>query len=99
MCNINELPKTYQDDINKALEILKNEGCNAIYLFGSLVNGSYHENSNINIGVSGLLPQKFFRVWADLDNTLLNEVELVDFDFENKKYVFLNSIGEVFKLV
>ena len=30
------IPKKFRDDINTAVEILRGEGCQAIYLFGSL---------------------------------------------------------------
>ena len=62
-----EIPEEYQDDIKKATFLLKNEGCKDIFLFGSLVTGKFHKNSDIDIGITGLNPKKFFRVSASLD--------------------------------
>ena len=45
-----EIPEKYQDDIKKAAFLLKNEGCKDIFLFGSLVTGKFHQNSDIDIG-------------------------------------------------
>jgi predicted nucleotidyltransferase len=48
-----KIPLKYQEDIEKATNLLKNEGCKNIYLFGSLITGKIHENSDIDIGISG----------------------------------------------
>jgi len=92
------IPPKYQKDIETATNLLKNEGCQSIFLFGSLVTGKIHQNSDIDIGIKGLPPEKFFRVYAKLDKNLLNEVDLVDFDENNKLYNLLNSLGEVVEL-
>jgi predicted nucleotidyltransferase len=78
--------------------LLKNEGCKAVYLFGSMVTGKIHNNSDIDIGISGLPPQKFFTVYAHLDKALSNKVDLVDFDFQKDFYNLLDSLGKVVEL-
>ena len=92
------IPQKYQKDIETATNLLKNEGCQSIYLFGSLVTGKIHQNSDIDIGIKGLPPEKFFRVYAKLDNNLLNDVDLIDFDENNKFYNLLNSLGEIIEI-
>jgi len=74
------VPLKYREDIEIAANLLKNEGCQSVYLFGSLVTGKIHQNSDIDIGIKGLPPEKFIRVYAKLDNNLTNAVDLVDFD-------------------
>ncbi|GMO59390.1 MAG: hypothetical protein Ta2A_05250 [Treponemataceae bacterium] len=96
--DLNIIPENYQDDIKKATNLLKNEGCLSIYLFGSMVTGKIHQNSDIDIGIKGLPPEKFFRVYAKLDDNLSNAVDLVDFDENNKFYNLLNSLGEVVEI-
>jgi len=93
-----EIPEKYQDDIKKALFLLKNEGCKDVFLFGSLVTGKIHQNSDIDIGITGLNPKKFFRVSASLDRELSNKIDLVDFDLRYDFYNLLDSLGEVIKL-
>jgi predicted nucleotidyltransferase len=92
------IPVKYQKDIDFSTNFLKNEGCQSIYLFGSLVTGKVHQNSDIDIGIKGLPPEKFIRVYAKLDNNLSNNLDLIDFDENNKFYDLLNSLGEVIEI-
>jgi len=92
------IPPKYQKDIETATNLLKNEGCQSVYLFGSLVTGKIHQNSDIDIGIKGLPPESFFRVYAKLDNNLSNVVDLIDFDENYKLYNLLDSLGEVVEL-
>jgi len=96
--NMCEIPEKYQDDIKKATFLLKNEGCKDVFLFGSLVTGKIHQNSDIDIGITGLNPKKFFKVYASLDRELSNKIDLVDFDLRDDFYVLLDSLGEVVRL-
>ena len=63
---VDKIPVKYQEDIKKANNFLKNEGCKAVYLFGSIVTGKIHDKSDIDIGVKGLPPEKFFKVYSRL---------------------------------
>ena len=92
------IPLKFQKDIDIAKNLLKNEGCQSIYLFGSLVTGNIHQNSDIDIGIKGLPPGKFFNVYAKLDYNLSNNIDLVDFDVNNKFYDLLYSLGEVVEI-
>jgi predicted nucleotidyltransferase len=95
---INKIPLKYQEDIEKAIILLKDEGCKSVFLFGSMVTGKIHDESDIDIGITGLSPQNFFRVYAHLDRQLKNKVDLVDFDENEDFYLLLNSLGEVVKI-
>jgi len=92
---MDKIPEKYQDDIKKAVIFLKNEGCKAVYLFGSMITGKIHDNSDIDIGITGLPAKKYFRVYALLDKQLSNRIDLVDFDLYKDLYNLLNSLGEV----
>jgi len=92
------IPLKYQKDIETATKFLKNEGCQSVFLFGSMVTGKIHQNSDIDIGIKGLPPGNFFRVYAQLDSNISNEVDLVDFDANYKFYDLLSSIGEVVEI-
>ena len=93
-----KIPENYQDDIKKATNLLKNEGCKGVFLFGSMVTGNIHQNSDIDIGIMGLPHKKFFRVSAYLDKESSNKIDLVDFDLCKDFYSLLNSLGEVIEL-
>jgi predicted nucleotidyltransferase len=95
---LNKIPEKYQDDIKKATNLLKNEGCKNVFLFGSMVTGKIHQNSDIDMGIMGLPPKKFFRVSAYLDKESSSKIDLVDFDLCKDFYTLLDSLGEVIEL-
>jgi predicted nucleotidyltransferase len=95
---MDKIPEKYQEDIKKANNFLKNEGCRSVFLFGSLVTGNIHDNSDIDIGIKGLPPEKFFKVYSKLYMNLSNDFHLVDFDYENDFFSLLNKQGEVVEI-
>jgi predicted nucleotidyltransferase len=92
------IPVEYHRDIETATQLLKREGCTAVYLFGSLVTGKVHQHSDIDLGITGLPPQRFFRVYSLLDRSVTNKVDLVDFDENVPFHALLTSLHEVVKL-
>ena len=92
------LPVKYRQDVENATQLLKNEGCEAVYLFGSLVTGKIHDDSDIDIGIKGLPKGKFFKVYSRLYFDIENKVDLVDFDVNSDFYSMLNRIGEVVQI-
>ena len=96
--SLKNMPNKYSSDVKKAVNLLRNEGCGAVFLFGSAVTGKIHKNSDLNIGVSGLPPKRFFGVHASLDKELSNSVDLVDFDLNKDFYSLLESLGEVVRV-
>jgi predicted nucleotidyltransferase len=96
--DLNKIPVKYQEDIKKATDLLKKEGCKTVFLFGSMVTGKIHQDSDIDIGIKGLPPKKFFRVYAFLDKELSNKIDLVDFDLHKDFHVLLDSLGEVVEI-
>jgi predicted nucleotidyltransferase len=97
--NLEILPDTYKNDIKKAVEILKHEDCKEIYLFGSLITGEYNEYSDIDIGIKGLAPEKFFRTWGLISKNTNNEIDLVDFDGCERMYNILKKCKELFQII
>ena len=92
------LPVKYRQDIENVTELLKNEGCESIYLFGSLVTGKINENSDIDIGIKGYPEGNFFKIYSKVYFNFDNNIDLVDFDTNNDFYLMLNKIGEVVKI-
>jgi len=90
-----KIPEKYQNDIEKARDFLKDEGCKTVYLFGSIVTGKSHGNSDIDIGVKGLPPEKFFKAYSKLYMNLSNEIHLVDFDCDSDFFSLLEKLEEV----
>jgi predicted nucleotidyltransferase len=93
-----KIPEKFKNDIQKSYICLKNHGCKTVYLFGSLVTGEAHYNSDIDIGIKGLPPELFLEAYSDLSDTLENTFDLVDFDFSNDFYSLLKRMGEVVEI-
>lgn len=92
------IPQKYQKDIEFATNLLKKEGCQSIYLFGSLVTGENNDESDIDIGIKGLPKGKFLDVYSRLFFDLDNEIDLVNFDTNHSFYSMLNKVGEVVQI-
>ena len=95
---LKNIPVKYRKDIEKATKLLKDEGCGTVYLFGSIVTGRTHENSDIDIGIRGLPPGIFFKIYSRLYFDFDNKIDLVDFETNEDFYSMLNEIGEVFQI-
>ena len=92
------IPLKYQKDIEIATNLLKNGGCQSIYLFGSLVTGKNHDNSDIDIGIKGLPKGKFFETCSRVYFAIDNEIDIVDFDSNDDFYSLLKRLGEVVEI-
>jgi len=92
------IPQKYQKDIEVATSLLKEEGCRSIYLFGSLVTGKNHDESDIDIGIKGLPKGKFFETCARVYFAIDNNIDIVDFDSNEDLYTLLNRQGEVLEI-
>ena len=92
------IPKKYRKEIETATNLLKNEGCESIYLFGSLVTGNDNENSDIDLGVKGLPKGKFFEVYSRLYFDFDSRIDLIDFDTNSDFFLMLNKIGELVQI-
>ena len=92
------IPKKYQKDIEVATNLLKNEGCQSIYLFGSLVTGKTHNGSDIDIGIKGLPQGKYFETCAKVYFAVDNEIDIVDFDSNRDFYTLLSRLGEIVEI-
>jgi len=96
---LSNLPDVYQEDIKKATQILKENGASEVFIFGSIVNGKFNENSDIDIAVKGLNGKDFYRVVGILMFELENEFDLIDLDdTENRFSQMLLTVGGLLKV-
>ena len=96
---IEKLPNSYQDDIKKAIEILKENGAKEVFIFGSIANGKFNINSDIDIAVRGIEGEKFYKVASILMFELENEFDLIDLDDkENRFSQMLLEVGGLLKV-
>lgn len=83
------------DLIKKAAHTLKSFGATDVYLFGSFAKGDYRKDSDIDIAVSGIPPEKFFEAMGRAEDVLNREIDLIDLDEKNSFVEFLKTHGEL----
>ncbi len=96
--NLN-LPEAYQQDIARAVEILKAGGCHEIYLFGSLADGNIRDGSDIDFAVKGCPQRKFFYLQGKLLLELRHSADLVSLDSDDPFARYLEEEGRLRQLV
>src|SRR5665647_926251 len=81
-----------------AIEILKNAGCKEIFIFGSLVTGTYREDSDIDIAIKGCLPENYFALLGKLLTTLSRPVDLINLDREDPFSQYLEKECDLYRV-
>lgn len=77
-----QIPEPFQNDLNRAVKILKEAGCREIYIFGSVANGKAKADSDIDLAIRGCPPDvSFFGILGELLCALEHSVDLVDLDW------------------
>ena len=84
--------------VARAAAVLKELGAREVYVFGSAVQGTMRENSDIDLAVSGLPPGIFFRAWAKVDRVVDRETDLIDLDVESAFTRYLRDEGELVRV-
>jgi predicted nucleotidyltransferase len=74
------VPLAAQSDLKRAVDILKQEGCSEVFLFGSLATGGARADSDIDLAVRGCPTGRFFHLLGRLLLELEREVDLVRLD-------------------
>lgn len=81
--------------IHKAAAILKSFGATDVYLFGSVARGTDNEHSDIDIAVSGIPPESFYKAIGDTYGAIKREIDIVDLDDKNSFTKYLKTHGEL----
>ena len=92
------LPKAFQEDIRRAVRILKAAGCSEIFLFGSMGTGMVTEASDIDIAIRGCPQGQFFHLLGRLLWELDHSVDLVDLDAHNAFAKYLEKEGVLLRI-
>lgn len=96
---LSNLPYSYQEDIKKTTQILKENGAKEVFIFGSIANGKFNENSDIDIAVKGLNEKDFYKVASILMFELKNEFDLIDLDDKQNRFSqMLLRVGVLLKV-
>lgn len=99
MEKVDKLPNSYKKDIERAIKILKDNGAKEVFIFGSIVEGKFDENSDIDIAVKGLKESEFYRVASILMFELENEMDLIDLDDKEDSFSqMITKVGGLLKV-
>jgi predicted nucleotidyltransferase len=86
---------THMADLERAVRILQEEGCQEIYLFGSVALGNAGPDSDLDIGIRDYPRERFFRIYGRLLTELEHDADLVDFGHQSALFSVLSEVGEV----
>jgi len=89
------MKKNFHKAIQAAAAALKEFGAREVYVFGSTAGGTMREDSDIDLAVSGLPPEVFFRAMARASGALGRELDLIDLDEDTPFTRYLKEEGEL----
>jgi len=89
------MKKGFHKEIEAAVAALKEFGAREVYVFGSAAGGTMREDSDIDLAVSGLPPEVFFRAMARASGALGRELDLIDLDEDTPFTRYLKEEGEL----
>jgi len=92
------MDRALREKINRAAAALKAAGAREVYVFGSAASGRLREGSDVDLAVSGLPPESFFRAMADAADALGGALDLVDLDEESPFTRYLRAEGELVRV-
>jgi predicted nucleotidyltransferase len=91
-------PTELRQAIEQAATILKAAGAEAVYLFGSVVEGALRPDSDIDLAVTGLPPTRFFQVMGQTLLVLPRPLDLVDLDVDTPFTRYLKQKGKLYRV-
>ena len=98
MLATSSIPDTFRADIDRAIQILKEEGCTEIYVFGSVATGESSSDSDIDLAVRGCPPGRFFHTLGRLMWELDHPVDIVDLNESSIFVRYLLGSGELVRI-
>ncbi len=87
-----------QEQIQRAAQRLIEAGATAVYLFGSAATGKATADSDVDMAVSGLPPEQFFRAMSLAGRELDCDLDLVDLDTVTPFTRYLREHDELTRL-
>lgn len=66
--------------VRRAADVLLEEGAREVYVFGSHARGEALDESDVDLAVSGLPPERFFRALSRASDAAGRPIDLIDLD-------------------
>ena len=87
--NINDIP------VGHLVAVLKRSGAKTVYVFGSAARGTMRDDSDLDLAVSGLPPENFFKALSAASDVLDRPIHLIDLDEVTPFTRYLIEEGEL----
>jgi len=87
-----------REDVEKAAKILREAGATEVYVFGSAAHRELRPESDIDIAVRGLPPEKFFRAMSTVTFAISRPFDLIDLDERDPFTEYLEKEGELLRV-
>jgi len=84
--------------IEQAAAALKEAGAREVYMFGSATTGRMHEDSDVDMAVSGLPPEVFFKAMGIAGDILQRPLDLIDLDEDSPFTRYLRDERELVRV-
>jgi predicted nucleotidyltransferase len=86
-------------EIEHAAALLKAAGAREVFVFGSAATKSVRKDSDIDLAVSGLPPERFYQVMGRIACALKRPIDLVDLDEGSVFTEYLRAKGKLRRVV
>jgi predicted nucleotidyltransferase len=87
-----------KDALLAAADLLRSMGASQVFVFGSLVRGELHPDSDIDLAVSGLPAKVYFSAVSRASDILGRPVDLLDLDDDTPLVRHLLGSGELIRV-
>jgi len=87
------MEETLPEQVQRAAAVLREAGATEVYVFGSAGSGTRRADSDIDLAVAGLPPERFFRAMAAAADAVSCELDLVDLDQDTAFTRYLKQKG------
>ena len=88
-------PESLDARLTRAAHALREAGAQEVYVFGSAATRSFRDNSDVDLAVSGLPPDRFFKAMGLAEDILQRPLDLVDLDEDNPFTRYLRQEQEL----
>jgi predicted nucleotidyltransferase len=87
-----------QGAIQRAAAVLRELGAREVFVFGSAARGALRPGSDIDLAISGLPPDLFFRAMSKAADVLDRPLDLIDLDQDVPFTRYLKEEGELVRV-
>jgi predicted nucleotidyltransferase len=90
---VRSMENPLRDLVKQGAALLAAAGAREVYVFGSVAAGKVREDSDVDLAVAGLPPERFFTTLAHLEDLFERTVDLVDLDDATPFTEYLRNKG------